>query len=519
MKESEKAQKPDEFIYNPESKRYVRRDTYQGRVLAGLVTPPSKPNPHVTFESPQGSEYTELSEPRQNRFQTASQPRVHKGVAVPREQSSHIDKIPSQVTEDPILKEALRKLDEAEWNKIKVEEKKLSDSIRKNRQHHKDTGFFDPSFIDEEELVTSEGLNYLELAHELNLEEPGTIITHLTPGITDVSGLDSNSEVSSGTSLSSGSVVPITPSTYQGEPPTPSIHNNQPSNIDSTEFQSIPESNVNGPENQQHTLPTGPTTATGPSVIEKHPPKYHLVPLLLIFGTNKAPMPWDLELEDNVFKSGLGPSERISYMDMIIKNYGSLIFVTERKSDSLEELNELIQMQYCYVRNLQRGTRTKQAMVPISSLVSFANQLGVGSQPPSTQSPVRNDFVQPLDSVSVQGFAPGTEFPPGDTPMEPIQPPSGNVQPPSGPDVIPIGVNQAQKEVSDAYRNKPTEPHGKYIIDQALVKQNTRRDFSTVIVGPTPQKDPLGIQINYKTTVKPKLVKMQARSYGSSKPV
>jgi hypothetical protein len=134
-------------------------------------------------------------------------------------------------------------------------------------------------------------------------------------------------------------------------------------------------------------------------VKDEHAPKYHLNSILFYFGSTTKP-DWDLELEANVYNNAkLKKEEIIKFSDSVIANYGSILFVYIRKSDTIQEFHELIQLQFCYLRNLARGTRTKMAMVPISSLTNFANKLNGGS----TNDQLRNDFVEPLDSVSQAG--------------------------------------------------------------------------------------------------------------------
>jgi hypothetical protein len=176
-----------------------------------------------------------------------------------------------------------------------------------------------------------------------------------------------------------------------------------------------------------------------PEVKDEHAPKYHLDSILFYFGSKTKP-DWDFELQENVFNSKLTHVEIVRNIDAIIKNYGSILFVYENKSSSLAEFHELIQLQFCYIRNLSRGSRTKMAMVPISSLTNFANKLNGPTE-------VRNDFVQPLegaDSVSQadQGNQVGT--------MPQPEQLGNQVQ-------IPV----LQNKVVEAYRNRPYGLYGK----------------------------------------------------------
>jgi glutaredoxin-related protein len=89
-------------------------------------------------------------------------------------------------------------------------------------------------------------------------------------------------------------------------------------------------------------------------VKNEHAPKYHLDSILFYFGSTTRP-DWDQELEVNVFKAKLKKDEIIKFSDSVIANYGSIFFVYKRKSDTIQEFHELIQLQFCYLRNLARS--------------------------------------------------------------------------------------------------------------------------------------------------------------------
>ncbi len=84
--------------------------------------------------------------------------------------------------------------------------------------------------------------------------------------------------------------------------------------------------------------------------------RYHPVSLQLYFENSSAPN-WDPVLEKNVLSSDLSTEEIIYMGNLIIKNYGTKLFIEAMKSDTIHELNELVQLQWCLLRNLKFGPR------------------------------------------------------------------------------------------------------------------------------------------------------------------
>lgn len=129
------------------------------------------------------------------------------------------------------------------------------------------------------------------------------------------------------------------------------------------------------PEAQQAPA-TGPMTEKKETVYEsgtgKRPfiKRYHEKSILLYFNNSSYP-DWDTTLEANIMKMKATREEIVSMMEDIIAEYGKKIFVSRRKSDTKEELNELIQLQFCVLRNLQLGPRAKTANVKLSDLVKI----------------------------------------------------------------------------------------------------------------------------------------------------
>ena len=213
---------------------------------------------------------------------------------------------------------------------------------------------------------------------------------------------------------------------------------------------------------------TNNTTPFAVDSVQSHPVKYHKNSILFYFGSIENP-DWDLELEKNVYSAKMTKEEIVEGIDAIIMNYGSTLFVYGRESESLDEFHELIQLQFCYIRNLQRGTRSKQAMVPISSLTSFANKLA-GVSVTQTQGPQTDvlDSVSVLDQPVNQPIVqtPFASQIQGTITEEPVK--------------VPISKNEAIQKVVDAYNNSKYDLHGKPVIDPSVVSQ-TKVHFHNIL--------------------------------------
>lgn len=118
----------------------------------------------------------------------------------------------------------------------------------------------------------------------------------------------------------------------------------------------------------------------------------------VFFGNDEGPE-WDLTLMNRVLKSGLKKEEIIDTMDSIIADVGKAIYVSKRKSDTIEELHELTQLQFCIKRNLSTGPRGKEARVPIKSLVNFYSTLQG-----QNNKPVDNAFIE-ANTMNGQNFS------------------------------------------------------------------------------------------------------------------
>jgi hypothetical protein len=219
----------------------------------------------------------------------------------------------------------------------------------------------------------------------------------------------------------------------------------------------------------------------------EHPPKYHLDSILFYFGSTTRP-DWDPELENNVFSSGLNKEEIVRNSRAVLEGFGPKLFIFALKTDGkLEEFHELIQLQFCCLRNLARGPRTKNALVPISSLAGFAAKLQapVSSQV-EPEPEVRGDFVEPLESVSQIG---GPRAQDEDTVLgeAQLQPQVVESEERQGVQVQ-VTPSQAFKDILDNYRERPFDDHGKPRFNQDIIDQTKihRGNF----IGPNSLKDP-----------------------------
>lgn len=103
--------------------------------------------------------------------------------------------------------------------------------------------------------------------------------------------------------------------------------------------------------------------------------RYHEFSLTTFFQNSSYPQ-WDKVLESNILASDLSEDERIRVMDDIIDVYGKIIHVRARKSSTVEELVELMELQFCEIRNLQLGDRFRTANVKLSQLAALESAVG-----------------------------------------------------------------------------------------------------------------------------------------------
>lgn len=142
--------------------------------------------------------------------------------------------------------------------------------------------------------------------------------------------------------------------------------------------------------------------------------RYHPDSLRIFFESDPSYPNWDQKLEANLKKADYDKKERIEMMNDIIEDYGSTIHIKRRKSDTIEELIELVQLQFCVLRNLAIGERHTMATVRLSDIQNIKNvasQLSTGvaggmggggvSQPSSTL-PNISPVVTDTDQILVQ---------------------------------------------------------------------------------------------------------------------
>jgi hypothetical protein len=103
---------------------------------------------------------------------------------------------------------------------------------------------------------------------------------------------------------------------------------------------------------------------------------YHKTSVYLFLGN---PPQMDAELDKTADE--VPSSEITKIMDGIIKEAGAKFLVTKRISDTREELKVLLQLYFCILRNLARGTRSKSALVPLSSLIDLRNSAAAAQAP------------------------------------------------------------------------------------------------------------------------------------------
>lgn len=166
------------------------------------------------------------------------------------------------------------------------------------------------------------------------------------------------------------------------------------------------EGGPNGPEGPAEGPPEGPTeggpngpegvpgvpgvttteesAAAGVTVPLANKPKYHLRAIDEFFGSKVRPE-WDTDLLNRIKAETYTKDEIIKNCDTIIKTYGDKFLIYERKSDGdKEEYNELRQLQFCLERGLQKGSRSRQALVKLSDLTGLVKTAnGAGPVAPS----------------------------------------------------------------------------------------------------------------------------------------
>lgn len=233
-------------------------------------------------------------------------------------------------------------------------------------------------------------------------------------------------------------------------------------------------------------------TTTVPEVISDRKPKYHLTSIMYYFGSSTNPE-WDYELENSVFSSEISRDDMVDAMDAIIDKYGTDILVMERKSDTKNEYHELVQLMFCRMRNMHRGTRQKTAQVPISSLVGFHNKLAGQQMMPQTVGVDADGNERPQSNGSGLNNL--------NLKMQQVSP------------TVKIAQNQAIEQVLEAYRKRPYDERGKPRVNE-MVANNMRGHRFNNIVGSASKRDPANlyakgyVEMPVKVSKKPKTLKM-----------
>jgi hypothetical protein len=214
--------------------------------------------------------------------------------------------------------------------------------------------------------------------------------------------------------------------------------------------------------------PRDPTTepGSGDFAVEEvpidHPAKYYKMSVLFYFGSINRPE-WDTELEKNVFDSKMSKQDIISFSDSIIFKHGKDIFVSKRANDSIEQFHELIQLQFCILRNLARGIRTKSALVPISSLMAFSSKLNGNRSTEPVPNNAPNNTPDNGRSDVVLDRPEGVPEPENDE----ILP--GGVQPNPLGSQVQVSEPKARNDIIDAYRNRPLGVYNRPVFDKGLI--------------------------------------------------
>ncbi len=127
-----------------------------------------------------------------------------------------------------------------------------------------------------------------------------------------------------------------------------------------------------GQEQEQPQAQTANVASTS-----KWKPKYHIDSIKRMYNWDLKGLPdWDMPLQETVTSTELSKEDIIFNCDTLISVYGQKLLIRKRLSDGdLLEFLELTELQYSLERGCQKGSRTKSALVPISSLVDFSNKL------------------------------------------------------------------------------------------------------------------------------------------------
>lgn len=270
---------------------------------------------------------------------------------------------------------------------------------------------------------------------------------------------------------------------------------------DSSENQSLDPKQLYPEQPVDQNKPTLEPFATR-TVEDKHPPKYHKEAILLYFGDLVRP-DWDLELENNIFDSKIESKDRIQIMDGIISTNGPKIFVFNRVSDTLEELNEIVQLHFCLQRNMSRGYRTKNALVPISALNTMSQMLGGTSQPQGTDqqgqdSSINQEYPESASVLANEEVDPAEQTFKQQGALQPLISQGDSLQ-------YQIDANAGREKLVTALRNRPYNLYGRPTVIPEVVKMTGMH--KTNYIGPNNPKDPAGLFVKYNVRVQSEITK------------
>ena len=194
---------------------------------------------------------------------------------------------------------------------------------------------------------------------------------------------------------------------------------------------------------------------------DKNAPRYHKDVILLFFGSSTSP-PWDLELVASVNQLKWTKKQVNDAIDAIIDRHSENYLIFMRKSNGdIQEFLEVIQIHFCFQRNLQRGSRTASANIPVSSLVAFSNKLnGISSVPSSSTSDLL-DYVPTSKTDAALAS------------------------------VVNITENESRSKIIEAFDARKTDFYGKPLANDAVVAMTLVKPDGNLI-GLNSPKDPLG---------------------------
>ena len=176
--------------------------------------------------------------------------------------------------------------------------------------------------------------------------------------------------------------------------------------------------------------------------------RYHPNSLLCYFGSATSP-DWDNELVESVKAMDLTDADVVWFSDTIVSEYGKKIFVKKRLSGTKEELNELMQLQFCVMRNLNKGSRSRTANVKLSDLAKLKEAATASKQGPKVVTPNIPLGASPEEKALIEDEAVNEAV-------------SQNQQPQfvQGADPIAMSVDEAKANFQKVYNERKIDLNG-----------------------------------------------------------